>query len=221
MRRSWSDAEPDDATLIEHGVMAAAPGVPAADRVMVLACGAVAREVARFVAAAGLDHVDIEALPARLHARSDAIPAALRARARVAFARGYGGVAAVFGDCGTAGAIASLCREEDIAHADLPTCAAFFDPGDSAGDGLLLTDFLVRHFDRLFWRAMRLDLSPELIDVLFAHHDRIVHLAQREDAALDALAIRVAVRLNLPIERRDAPVSGLARHLAPLLASPD
>lgn len=220
MRRTWTDEEPDDITLIERGVMADAPDGPAADRVMVLACGAIAREVALFASAAGLDHVDIEALPARLHARSDAIPAALRARARVAFARGYGRVAAVFGDCGTGGAIAALCREEGIAHAALPTCAAFLDRADAGGDGLLLTDFLVRHFDRLFWRAMRLDLSPELIDVLFAHHDRIVHLAQREDAALDAYAIRVAVLLNLPIERRDAPVTDLARHLGPLLENP-
>lgn len=221
MRRPWTDAEPDDATLIEHGLMLDAPDGPAPDRVMVIACGTVAREIAAHAAAAGLDHVDVEALPARLHARSDAIPAALRARARVAFARGYGRVVAAFGDCGSGGAIEALCREEGIAHLALPSCAALFGDEAADGDSLLLTDFLVRHFDRLFWRAMGLDHSPDLIEVLFSHHDRIVHLAQRQDATLDALAIRIAVRLNLPIERRDAPPRVLARHLSPLLDLPD
>lgn len=211
---------PDDDTLLETGFMRPPPLRPAPERTMILACGALARDAVAAVHAIRAGFVDIEALPARLHTRPERIPAALRARARVAFARGYGRVAALFGDCGSAGAIAALCAEEGIALLKAPHCPALYAPDLDMDDALPLTDFLLRHFDRLTWQPMRLDRHPDLVDILFAPYERIIHLAQRPDPVLDALAIRVAVRLNRPVERIDAPPDDLAAAMATLIGTP-
>ena len=218
----WADPLPDDATLIESGFMRPAPEHPAPERVLLMACGALVRDAVEALAMLGLRHVDVEALPARLHSRPGQIVPALRARARVAMARGYGRVAALFGDCGTMGALRAMCAEEGIALLPLPVCAAVYGAGDFAGEGegaLLLNDFLLRHFDELLWHPMRLDDHPELVELLFLPDQPLVHLAQRDDPALDAQAIRVAVRLNRPVARHEAPVSAMAAALAPLVGS--
>ena len=219
----WADPLPDDSTLIEAGFMRPAPDHPAPERVLLLSCGALVRDAVEAIGLLGLHHVDIEALPARLHSRPDQIVPALRARARVGVARGYGRVAALFGDCGTAGGLQAMCAEEGIALLPLPVCAAVYGLGPyatPAEGALLLNDFLLRHFDELLWRPMRLDDHPELVELLFLPDQPLIHLAQREDAALDAQAIRVAVRLNRPVERHDAPVSAMAATLAPLIRAP-
>lgn len=215
----WQADLPPDAVLLSEGFMRPVPDRPAATRAMLLACGALARDAVATVAAMGWGHVDIEALPARLHARPDRIPAALRARARVAQARGYARVAALFGDCGSDGAIASVCAEESIAMLRVPHCAALYAPetADAGGSALVLTDFLLRHFDAMVWQPMQLERHPELVDVLFAAHERILHVAQRPDDGLDRLAIRLAVRLARPVERMDGPADALAAPLAALV----
>jgi hypothetical protein len=219
----WSDPLPDDSVLLQTGFMRDMPEHPAPERVLLLCCGALVRDAVAALAILGAHHVDVEALPARLHSRPEQILPALRARARVGTARGYGLVAALFGDCGTQGGLAAVCAEEGIALLALPVCAAVYASpllAPTLAGALVLNDFLLRHFDALLWRPMRLDEHPELVELLFAPDQRLIHLAQAPDPALDALAIRVAVRLNRPVERHDAPASIMAANLAPLVAPP-
>jgi hypothetical protein len=221
---AWDDsALPDEAALLDEGFMRGAPPRQVPERVMLIACGALAADAQACIAAQGWWHVDLEALPARLHIHPERIPQAIRARARVAIARGYGRVAALFGDCGSVGAIEAMCRNEGIAIALLPHCGAMYDrrlaesvPGE---DGIFyLTDFMLRHFEAMIWKPMRLDQNHELIEILFAPYDRLVHLAQHDDPALDAAAVQVAVRLNMPVERRPAAPHRLVPVLQPLVA---
>lgn len=219
----WPDPLPNDAVLLQTGFMRGPPVRPAPERVLLLCCGALVRPATAALAALGAAHVDVEALPARLHSRPEQILPTLRARARVGVARGYGRVAALFGDCGTNGGLAALCAEEGVALLALPVCAAIHAPpglADTLDGALVLNDFLLRHFDALFWRPMRLDEHPELVELLFAPDQRLVHLAQMPDRALDALAIRVAVRLNRPVERYETPASAFAANLLPLVGAP-
>lgn len=219
----WLDRRvPPDEVLLDAGTMRAAPPHPVPDRLLLIACGALARDAERCIGAEGWWHVDLEALPARYHVQPDRIAHAIRARARVAVARGYGGVAALFGDCGSTGAIEAACRDEGVALARLPHCGAMYDrrlataePGEDGS--FFLTDFMLRHFEAMVWQPMRLARHPDLIELLFAPYDRIVHLAQRDDPTLDAAAVRVAVRLNLPLERRPAPPDRLVPVLMPLV----
>jgi hypothetical protein len=217
----WDDPLPDDCVLLDSGFMRGPPEHPAPERVLMLCCGALVRDATAALELLEARHVDVEALPAVLHSRPERIVAALRARARVAIARGYATVTALFGDCGLHGTLAAMCAEEGIVLLPLPVCTAAYAPPELVPDftgALLLNDFLLRHFDRLFWRPMRLDDHPELVDLLFTPGQRLIHLAQQQDAGLDALAIRLAVRLNRPVERHDAPVSALAASIARLLA---
>lgn len=208
---------PDDATLVERGVMAPAPRGLASDRVMLIACGALAREVLAIIALNGWTHLDLECLPASLHNRPDRIPEAVRLKARAARARGYGAVMALYADCGAGGRLDAVCAEEGIERIPGPHCYAFFDGleafaarGQAEIGAFYLTDFLARQFDALVWRGLGLDRHPELHDMYFAHYDRLVYLAQTDDPALSEKARAAARRLGLDYERRFTGYGDLA-----------
>ncbi|MFN3615446.1 MAG: DUF1638 domain-containing protein, partial [Rubrimonas sp.] len=160
---------PSEDALMRTGLMLEPPDGPAEGRVMMIACGALARELAALRRLNGWDAVDIECLPARLHNRPERLPEALRARARVARARGYGRIVAVFGACGAGGHIAAVCAEEGVETIAGAHCFSIFaGEGVEAETGALhLTDFLVRQFDAMFWKGLGLDRHPELIEMLF------------------------------------------------------
>ena len=213
----------DDNTLRERGLMIPPPDAPALDRVMLIACGALAREILALKALNAWGHMDLECLPAKLHNRPERIPAAVRAKARAARARGYGRIFVVYADCGTGGMLDAVCAEEGIERVPGPHCYAFFDGLDAFAaraeveiGAFYLTDFLARQFDALVWRGLSLHLHPELRDMLFGHYDRLVYLAQTEDRALDAKAREAARRLGLAYERRFTGYGDLAAALGRL-----
>lgn len=207
----------DDAALTERGLMLDPPEAPALDRVMLIACGALARETLAVIALNGWRHMDLECLPALLHNRPDRIAEAVRVKARAARARGYGRILALYADCGTGGKLDAVCAEEGIERIPGPHCYAFFDGleefagrSDEEMGAFFLTDFLARQFDALVWRGLGLDRHPELMEMLFSHYDRVVHLAQTDDPALDAAAREAAAKLGLRYERRFTGYGGLA-----------
>jgi len=210
-------APPDDATLTERGLMAPPPQGLATDRVMLIACGALAREVLAIVALNGWTHLDLECLPASLHNHPDRIPEAVRLKARAARARGYGAVMALYADCGAGGRLDAVCAEEGIERIPGPHCYAFFDGQEAFAaraeaeiGAFYLTDFLARQFDALVWRGLGLDRHPELHEMYFAHYDRLVYLAQTDDPALSEKAQGAARRLGLDYERRFTGYGDLA-----------
>jgi len=210
-------APPDDATLTERGLMAPPPQGLATDRVMLIACGALAREVLAIVALNGWTHLDLECLPASLHNHPDRIPEAVRLKARAARARGYGAVMALYADCGAGGRLDAVCAEEGIERIPGPHCYAFFDGleafaarAEAEIGAFYLTDFLARQFDALVWRGLGLDRHPELHEMYFAHYDRLVYLAQTDDPALSEKAQGAARRLGLDYERRFTGYGDLA-----------
>ncbi len=211
----------DDAALTARGLALDPPAAPAFERVMLIACGALARETLALIALNGWRHMDLECLPALLHNRPERIPEAVRAKARVARARGYGRILVLYADCGTGGRLDAVCAEEQIERIPGPHCYAFFDGLDAFAaraeaemGAFYLTDFLVRQFDALVWRGLGLDRHPDLMELLFAHYDRVVHLAQTQDPALDAAAAEAARKLGLRLERRFTGYGGLAAALA-------
>jgi hypothetical protein len=212
---------PDDATLLDRGVVAPPPRPDAHDRVMVIACGALAREIIAVLAASRFDSVDLECLPAKLHNTPERIPEAVRIKARVARARGYGRIFVAYADCGTGGRLDAVCVEEGLERIEGPHCYAFFDGlsalaarAEEEMGAFFLTDFLTRQFDALVWRGLGLDRHPELREMLFGAYDRVVYLAQTEDAALDARAREAARLLGLRYERRFTGYGDLATFLA-------
>jgi hypothetical protein len=83
----------------------------------------------------------------------------------------------------------------------------------------LLTDFLVRSFERTVVRELGLDRWPELRDDYFRHYTRVVWLAQEPDAELRTLAQQAAERLGLPLTVVPTGTGKLEAALTDLLGS--
>lgn len=212
------DKLPDDDRLTEEGARIA----EGAARLRLIACGALAREVLALKAANGWQALDLHCLPAKLHNHPERIPEAVRAKIREARAEGVGRVMVLYADCGTGGLLDRVCAEEGVERVPGPHCYAFFAGNETfaewaeAGEigAFYLTDFLARQFDALVWRGMGLDRHPELLPMMFGHYDRLVYLAQTDDAALDAKAEDAARRLGLAYERRKTGYGELGAVLA-------
>lgn len=198
---------------------------PSPSRTLLLACGALAREILALKAANGWDHMDLTCLPADLHLRPDRIPAAVE-QAVLRHRADYAQILVVYADCGTGGLLQATCDRLGVAMIPGPHCYAFFDGVEAFQTrqareftAFFLTDFLVRQFDAFVWRPMGLDRHPQLRDTYFAHYDRLIYLAQTDDPALDAQAAQAAARLGLAYERRFTGYGDLARVLAAQAAS--
>ncbi|MEM8754463.1 MAG: DUF1638 domain-containing protein [Pseudomonadota bacterium] len=208
----------DDAALTERGFDAAAGASPG--RTLLIACGALAREVLALKEANGWGHLDLVCLPAKLHLHPERIPEAVRAAVRKGRAAGYDDVFVLYADCGTGGLLDKVCEEEGVERIPGPHCYSFFDGneafaarGDEEMRAFYLTDFLVRQFDAFVWRPMGLDRHPDLRDMLFGNYERLIYLAQTEDQALDEAARDAASRLGLAYERRFTGYGDLAAAL--------
>ena len=199
----------DDALAEASVTVALSESPEAVPATLLIACGALAREILAVIEINGLTGIALECLPATLHNRPERIPEAVRGKVRVARARGVENIHVVYADCGTGGLLDRVCEEEGVARIAGPHCYAFFDgPDDFAAraeeeiGAFYLTDFLARQFDTLIWKGMGLDRHPDLRDMYFAHYDRVVHLAQTDDPALDERARAAAARLGLRYVRR-------------------
>lgn len=190
---------------------------PAPDRVLIIACGALAREILATIDAGGLDHIDLTCLPALLHNRPGKIPEAVRAAIRKGREKGYRTIAVGYADCGTGGLLEKVCAEEGVEMMAGPHCYAFFSGtedflarGDADLDAFFLTDFLARQFETLIIKGLGIDRHPELKDMYFAHYKRLVFLEQKADPALEAKARAAAERLELAFEKRVTGYGDLA-----------
>ena len=147
-----------------------------------------------------------------------------RAARRSELAARYATVAVGYADCGTYGALDELCdrrgwrRLAGLHCYDLYAGSAGVEKmfADQPGT-YVLTDFLVRSFDRTVVAELGLDRHPELRDDYFGHYTRVVWLAQDPDPALHALATAAAERLGLPLTVVDTGHQRLARALETLL----
>ncbi|HLY13304.1 MAG TPA: DUF1638 domain-containing protein [Candidatus Limnocylindrales bacterium] len=189
---------------------------PDAPRVLVIGCGALARELVELTRRPGFEHVDLTCLPATLHNRPGGIPAAVRRKIQAARAS-YGTIFIAYADCGTGGLLDRVLEEEGVERLAGAHCyefyagrAAFARITDDDPATFFLTDFLARNFDRLVIRGLGIDRHPELLPVYFGNYRRLIYLAQSDDPALLAIARRAARRLGLAFEHRSTGLGELA-----------
>lgn len=170
------------------------------EAILVIACGALAREVQAIKRVGGWGHLHIRCIDARLHFRPALIPGRLRteiARARDRYRR----IFVAYADCGTYGEIDRvLATEAGVERLPGIHCYQFFagarrfgQLSDAEPGSFYLTDFLVRFFDRFVIEALRLEQHPELIEQFFGNYRRVVYLSQTRDARL-LVAARAAAR---------------------------
>jgi len=196
------------------------PPPPCLPSTLLIACGALALEIAEMIRANRWSHMAITCLPAHFHNTPERIPEAVREKIRAGRER-YERILVVFGDCGTGGLLDAVLAEEGVERIDGPHCYQFYagatdfaalmeaEPGT-----FFLTDYLARHFDRLIVAGLGLDRHPELRDIYFANYRKLVYLAQTEDRDLAVKAAAAARRLGLEFEHRYTGFGELGEFLA-------
>jgi hypothetical protein len=205
---------------------ARATHAPDPSRVLVIGCGALARELVAVIDQAGLANVDLTCLPATLHNRPGGIPAAVLAKIRAARPR-YERIFIAYADCGTGGLLDLALADEGVERLPGAHCYEFYSGSDAFAAmseedpaTFYLTDFLARNFDRLVIRGLGLDRHPELLPAYFGNYHRLAYLAQTDDPALVAAARRAARRLGLAFELRRTGYGDLATSLEAAAAGP-
>ncbi|MGH6855799.1 MAG: DUF1638 domain-containing protein [Aestuariivirga sp.] len=176
--------------------------------VLLIACGALAREIVDLIERNRWTAFDVQCLPAKWHNTPDKIVPGVREKIRAAKGR-YKSIFVLYGDCGTGGLLDKLLKEEGVERIDGPHCYAFYsgneDFASHAEDDVtsfFLTDYLARHFDKLIWAGLGLDRHPELLPMYFGNYTRIVYLAQTRDEDLAKKAMAAANKLGLAYEYR-------------------
>jgi hypothetical protein len=190
--------------------------------VALIACGAIARPAAEVVARRGWQ-VDVVPLPPLLHNHPQRIAGEVDRLAERLQAR-YRTVAVGYADCGTYGALDEVCERRGLRRLAGLHCYDVYGGSDrmremfeSQPGTYVLTDFLVRSFDRTVVAELGLDRYPELRDDYFGHYTRMVWLAQEPDDELHTLAQRAADRIGLPLTVVPTGLGGLQRAIAELV----
>jgi Protein of unknown function (DUF1638) len=194
------------------------------ERLLVLACGALAREVLAIVQANGWQHVEVRHLPPELHATPRRIPRALEETLQEATGS-YDRVFVAYADCGTTGGIDEVCERYGATRLEGAHCYAVY-AGLAEWDALqeeeagtfYFTDFFVRNFDSFVGRPLGLDRYPELIRDILGNYRRVVYLAQKDDPDLRERAEECAASLGLEFEFRQTGYGRLAPSLSSFVA---
>ncbi|MEC9316222.1 MAG: DUF1638 domain-containing protein [Actinomycetota bacterium] len=175
-------------------------------RLLVLGCGALAREFSQLFELNGLGEVTLECLPASLHNRPEQIPQRVRERLEAAV-NDFDQILLGYGDCGTAGALDLLCEEFSVDRLPGAHCYEFFlgegifeQLHDSEPATFYLTDYLAKHFDRLVFEGLGISSHPELLEIYFGNYKRVVFLTQTNSAELRSAACDAATKIGLPLE---------------------
>jgi hypothetical protein len=186
---------------------------------LVIACGALAHELLAVIRASGWPHIRVQCLPADLHNRPERITEAVRGKIRAARDR-FAHVFVAYGDCGTGGALDRMLAEEGVERIPGAHCYEFLAGSqvfehlsDEEPGTFYLTDFLLRHFDRIVIRGLGIDRYPNLAAQYFGNYRRLVYLAQQPTAKRIDAARAAAERLGLTFESRHTGLGQLARGL--------
>ena len=192
--------------------------------VLVIGCGALAREITDLRRSYGWSHLRLKCLDARLHNRPEEIPERVREAIRES-REDYAQIFVAYADCGTGGGLDDVLAEEGVERLPGAHCYQFFagsprfsrlslaEPGT-----FYLTDFLARNFERLVIGPLGLDEHPELRDAYFGNYTRLVYLSQTLDSGLVEAARQAAGRLALVFEHVHCGYGELESELAERLS---
>ena len=193
------------------------------DKILILACGALSKEISALIRLNGWTHLKTRYLPAILHNTPEIIAEQLRFNLQCAQAK-FSRIFIGYADCGTGGKIDSLLDEFGVQRLPGAHCYEFYSGNqffagmmDEEPGSFFLTDFLVEAFEKLVWQGMKIDRHPELLQVYFKHYKKLVYLAQTKNSELQTQADEIASRLGLKYEYHYTGYGELAPALSALL----
>ena len=182
--------------------------VRAKGRVLLIACGALAREIVDLIEVNRWEGFDIQCLPAIWHNRPEKIPEGVRDKIRKGRGQ-YRTIYVLYGDCGSGGMLDKVLQEEGVERIEGPHCYSFYSGNANFArreeedmTAFFLTDYLARHFDQLIWEGLGIHHHPELLPLYFGNYTKLVYLAQTHDPVLEEDAKAAAAKLGLTYEHR-------------------
>ncbi len=177
-----------------------------AHRTLLIACGAIAKELVDLKKRNGWEHLKIQCLPADWHMTPAKIPGGVRDTIEKHRAD-YDNIYVAYADCGTGGLLDNVIEEYGVERIPGAHCyeffagsKAFFEFADEEPGTFYLTDYLVRHFDRLVMGMLGLEKHPELKDLYFGNYKKVLFLVQEPSEKLSAMAREQAEYLGLEYE---------------------
>ncbi len=188
----------------------------------IVACGALAGHIREIAARRGWP-VKVRPIAAALHNRPQQIKSDAERMLATPETQGARAVLA-YADCGTYGALDKLAAQAGISRLPGLHCYDLYagqaqikqlfaeEPGT-----YLLTDYLIRSFERSVIQPLGLDRYPELWPDYFGHYRRLVWLAQQPTPELEEASTGIASRFNLPLTRVDTGTRGLEAALEALI----
>jgi hypothetical protein len=212
---------PEDQTIKDTGLTETGLAPIGRGRILLIACGALAREILALIRLNGWTHMTLTCLPAKLHLYPDKITEEVE-KAVIEHRDAYDRIFVVYADCGTGGLLKAKCESLGVDMVEGPHCYSFFEGNDAFAvhddeiTAFYLTDFLVKQFDAFVWKPMGLDRYPHLRDMIFGNYTKLVYQAQTDDPALRARAEDCAKRLGLAYEYRFTGYGDLAHTLQKL-----
>lgn len=202
-----------------------ASAISTSHKTLVIACGALAKEILAIKAALQIDDgtFDLQCLPAIYHNFPDKIVPGLEAIIGD-IGENYDRILIGYGDCGTGGGLdRMILKYPKTARLPGAHCYAFY-AGLSEFDAMMeeefgtfyLTDYLVRHFDSLIIKGLGIDRFPHLKETYFEHYKRLIYMSQAPTDELVTNAKRAAEFLGLEFELRDVGYGLLETHISKL-----
>lgn len=182
---------------------------------VIICCSALMRDILSVCKANNWTHLDVQCISAEVHNYPQRITGEVKALIDIAKAKQQQ-VFVAFADCGTGGLLDKLLEQEQVERIQGAHCYEFF-AGSAQFDQMqeaelgtfYLTDFLVRHFDRLIIRGLGIDKKPDLEPIFFGSYRKLLYLSQSEDASLKEMAQAAADRLGLEYEYCYTGTNGL------------
>ncbi len=184
-------------------------------KTLIIACGALGREIATLLRNYPGLPISVTCLPPSLHNQPKLIPQKIQEAIRSARPR-FDHIFVAYADCGTAGGLDVVLREEGVERLPGAHCyevfggTRFFGSDKTSEMGaFFLTDFLARHFDRLVYKGLGLDRYPDLIETYFGRYTKVIYLSQTRNKNLFEKAQEAALRLRLEFEHTYTGYAGL------------
>lgn len=192
---------------------------PPREKLLVIACGALAREIIGLKRRYCWDHLYMQCIDARLHNRPAMIPDRIRAKIHENAGK-FDRIFIAYADCGTGGDIDRVIAEENVERLPGAHCYQFFagnerfaELSDAEPGTFYLTDFLALNFERLVMQPLKLRRHPELRDAYFGNYNKLVYLSQVSDENLLCEAQKAADTLGLEFVHEHCGYGGLQQGL--------
>ncbi|MFQ5534550.1 MAG: DUF1638 domain-containing protein [Sphingomonadales bacterium] len=186
-----------------------------------IVCSALGKEVKNIIRKYSWD-ADFYPLDSRYHLFPDKIEKAVEQQLSKTDGQ-YRRRVVVYGQCGAHNMDAILAAHEGAVRPVGPHCyemyggAAFRKAVAQVPGTYFLSDYLVRVWDKLIIRGLKLDKHPKLIKVMFGQYKRMMYFSQERDQTLMDKARKIADSLSLELEVRHVGYGQLERRLSAIM----